>query len=743
MDKTASVTPAQTAAPPSAIASGLSDKLAIDVSAASLGLFRFFFGVVMLLEAISIVRPMASAAGSIPLETYYTSPEIRFHLPYAAFTWLPLFAPGVVRLIVGLLGVASAALAFGVASRISAAVVFLTWGYLYAVESTRTYWMSYYYLELLVAFLLIWVPAGHRFSMRNLFVDSNSKKNAALAPVTVPFWSILLFRLQLVITYFYAGLAKINADWLLDAQPIRKFLADASVGAPAALQSIFNHVPFAFFLSWAGAIFDLSVGFLLLARRTRVLGMLLLIVFHSTNHLFLFDDIVWFPLLGVLSATIFLNPDWPDRFLKWLRKPHLTKPDLKWLVPGAILVPILGAALGWKSAAAERFRATSPISKLCLSLFIAWIAFQVLLPARHLLIPGDVRITFEGLSFSWRLKAEVYRVEPAQIIIADEQIISKTGGEHVIHWDKWSSDKTLFRFVDRASIVWTNLPEIVVVHEPLLGDRIFYNPVSAGRSLNEAEARARITQIWQERFGRAPSGMARTFPVAEILQGYARSLQNRGASADRSPRELLRNMFTDPKLSALTRRLHPFDSEGANSADLPFLIIEDPQLLRANPAGKTEIVANLWKTGPEQQAPAEKIRHEGGTPVSRFMLKDSTSSVELLPYAAIVTFSNAPNSPVVAWNMFKDATLSKAMHISTNPFLLQRYALRVAKLWHEASGHTPKVHAHTAISFNGRPLQQSVDPEIDLAAVQLNHFTHNPWINDLKQGRIPPAQARR
>ena len=30
---------------------------------------------------------------------------------------------------------------------------------------------------------------------------------------------------QLVITYFYAGLAKVNADWLLDAVPMRDFLA--------------------------------------------------------------------------------------------------------------------------------------------------------------------------------------------------------------------------------------------------------------------------------------------------------------------------------------------------------------------------------------------------------------------------------------------------------------------------------------------------------------------------------------
>ena len=47
----------------------------------------------------------------------------------------------------------------------SAILVFLSWGYLYALESTRTYWMSHYYLVLLVSFLMIWMPAARRYSI--------------------------------------------------------------------------------------------------------------------------------------------------------------------------------------------------------------------------------------------------------------------------------------------------------------------------------------------------------------------------------------------------------------------------------------------------------------------------------------------------------------------------------------------------------------------------------------------------
>src|SRR5207302_978359 len=66
---------------------------------------------------------------------------------------------------VALLAVGGLMLCAGLFYRLAALIVFLSWGYLYAIESTRTYWMSYHYLELLVTFLLIWMPAANRYSL--------------------------------------------------------------------------------------------------------------------------------------------------------------------------------------------------------------------------------------------------------------------------------------------------------------------------------------------------------------------------------------------------------------------------------------------------------------------------------------------------------------------------------------------------------------------------------------------------
>lgn len=125
-----------------------------------------------------------------------------------------------------------------------------------------------------------------------------------------------------------------------------------------------------------------------------------------------------------------------------------------------------------------------------------------------------------------------------------------------------------------------------------------------------------------------------------------------------------------------------------------------------------------------------------------FVLEDSPESRAQLPRASIVSDSTEPQSARIGWNLFKDGTVSKAMHISTNPFLLRRYARRVAELWERERGIYPKVTARTWVSLNTRPLQPVVNPEADLAAVGIRRFRHNSWVQDLAQPRIAGGQPK-
>jgi hypothetical protein len=86
------------------------------------------------------------------------------------------------------------------------------------------------------------------------------------------------------------------------------------------------------------------------------------------------------------------------------------------------------------------------------------------------------------------------------------------------------------------------------------------------------------------------------------------------------------------------------------------------------------------------------------------------------------------------WNLFRDVGPSKGMHISTQPFLLRRYALRVADAWTQEQNRRPEVRARTQLSLNRRPFNPVVDPTADLASVPVRWFGHNPWILDLQPG---------
>src|SRR2546427_2849202 len=179
------------------------------VNGASLAAFRIAVGLVMALEAYSLCRPNPAAisSGRTPLETYYTGADITFHFPFPAFSWVPLLPPVWIYLIVGLMAGAGVMVALGLLYRVAAVALFVAWGYLWVVESTRTYWQSHYYLEFLLTFLLTWLPAARKYSM-----DAwRARRRGAAECATVPFWPIFLLRGQLLIAYFYAGVAKLNA----------------------------------------------------------------------------------------------------------------------------------------------------------------------------------------------------------------------------------------------------------------------------------------------------------------------------------------------------------------------------------------------------------------------------------------------------------------------------------------------------------------------------------------------------
>lgn len=180
----------------------------------------------------------------------------------------------------------------------------------------------------------------------------------------LPTWSLWLLRFQLATVYLWAGLAKLNADWLLRAQPLDNWLS-ARAGLPV-VGPYLDLPQTAFAMSWAGAAYDLCIPFLLLFKRTRVLGLVLVAGFHlSVGWLF---PIGIFPWLMMLGATLFLDPAWPRRW-----------------APGGFKRERAQVSRGWTAA------------------LMAIAALLLLFPARSLWLPGPVAWTEAGYRLSWRV----------------------------------------------------------------------------------------------------------------------------------------------------------------------------------------------------------------------------------------------------------------------------------------------------------------------------------------------------
>jgi hypothetical protein len=128
---------------------------------------------------------------------------------------------------------------------------------------------------------------------------------------TVPAWTVMAVRFQLGLVYFFAGTAKLNADWLLRAEPLKIWLA-ARTDVPI-FGGLLSETWFAYVASYAGALFDLGVVWALLFRRTRGAAFVALAGFHVVTGLLL--PIGMFPWIMIAGATVFLSPSWPRRFL--------------------------------------------------------------------------------------------------------------------------------------------------------------------------------------------------------------------------------------------------------------------------------------------------------------------------------------------------------------------------------------------------------------------------------------------
>ncbi|WP_446051294.1 HTTM domain-containing protein, partial [Zobellia laminariae] len=196
----------------------------------------------------------------------------------------------------------------------------------------------------------------------------------------IPAWTINSVKLMLGIVYFYAGLAKLNSDWLFKAMPLKIWLP-SKFDTPLLGQFLHEEwVQYAF--SWFGAGYDLAIPFLLLYKKTRPFAFIMVVVFHvMTRVLF---PIGMFPYVMIVSTLIFFDSSFHHKLLSYFSG----------------LFRIEKNRFDNKRILAMPLNVVTNSKLVLISLFFV---IQLLMPWRYLVYPGELFWTEEGYRFSWRV----------------------------------------------------------------------------------------------------------------------------------------------------------------------------------------------------------------------------------------------------------------------------------------------------------------------------------------------------
>ncbi|TGE25925.1 HTTM domain-containing protein [Hymenobacter aquaticus] len=330
------------------------------IPAAPLATFRLAFGLLVL---ASVVRFWAKGW----IADLYLQPK--FFFSYYGFEWVKPLGVYTYALF-AFCGLCAVLVALGWWYRTAAVGLFVSFTYIELMDKST--YLNHYYFVSLVALLLVVLPAGRYFSLDAYFRPGRWRSE-------VPRWTVDALRLLMGIVYCYAGLAKLNSDWLLHAMPLRIWLP-AKNDLPV-IGFLFSYPWVAYAFSWFGAFYDLTVPFFLLNRRTRPWAYATVVVFHVLTAVLF--PIGMFPYVMMVAALIFFPAEAHERFVQWLRRTFR-----------------LGSAAPRQPVALVYGPRTR---KLLLMTLGAFFLVQLLLPFRYLLYPRELFWTEEGYRFSWRV----------------------------------------------------------------------------------------------------------------------------------------------------------------------------------------------------------------------------------------------------------------------------------------------------------------------------------------------------
>lgn len=325
--------------------------LARPVDPVNLGCFRICFGALMLFY---IYKYRSSSI----ISTIYLSSDFNFTFPLFDILGLPLPTAAIMAVVMKVMAVSALLMALGLFTRVSSAVFLLSFGYMFLLE--KSLYFNHYYLILLFSFLLT-ITASSRFLSLDAWIFRKNKKEF------VPYWHLFLFQVQVVLVYFFGGIANLNTDWI-SGLVTQNIFAGASDG-------------FFFVSATAGVVVELCIAIMLMHKPLRSLGVIFSVLFYGAIKYYLNFGI--FPYLMIACTVLFFEPETVRNFLGLFRE---KKDRIVFVLPPSVKAGPLGAA-AWIF--------------VCVYFFI-----QALVPLRFIVHPGPVNWTLKGDRFAWRLLSQ-------------------------------------------------------------------------------------------------------------------------------------------------------------------------------------------------------------------------------------------------------------------------------------------------------------------------------------------------
>ena len=307
------------------------------------------------------------------IELLYIKPI--FHFKYYGFEWVNDLGVYTYLLFIICL-ISSMFVTLGYKYRASIITFFLVFTYIELIDKTT--YLNHYYLTSCIAFIMCFLPAGKYFSLDSYINGESIDK--------IPVWTIDSLKLFICLVYFFAGIAKINSDWLLEAQPLSLWLK-SKYDLPIIGQNLLQLKETHYLASWFAMLYDVFIPFFLLFKRTKYVAFIFVIIFHVLTKIF-FPSIGMFPYIMISCAVIFFDSSLHTKLLNYIR----------------LIIKKIQLFLGLKinEIRLKKIIITKNNRLVFLSLS-CFLLFQLIFPFRYILYPGELFWNEQGYRFSWRV----------------------------------------------------------------------------------------------------------------------------------------------------------------------------------------------------------------------------------------------------------------------------------------------------------------------------------------------------